>query len=177
MIGLFVAVFFVSFAVISSADWGHSKKMNASSIKTLRDSASALQTSNPDLSKQLTELADLHEKTMMKQKAAHDEKLKVVQDAAVALQMSNPDLAKGLNDYTSREMKETEGAEPAEMEENESADIKLFRDSAAALQTSNPNYADKLTMYANKKEVKMRWMEEEAGEKIKAAAEKEKLGM
>jgi hypothetical protein len=65
-------------------------------IKLLQDSAAALQKSNPDLAKGLSDYADKEAKKMQEWKAKHDEKMKLLQDAATALQQSNPDLAKGL---------------------------------------------------------------------------------
>jgi hypothetical protein len=173
IIALSFVVFFVSFSVISFAGSGHQKMMSASTVKTLKDSAAALQKTNPELSKELTALADQHEKGMMKQKAWRDEQIKMVKDSAAALQTSSVDLAKGLNEYADREMKATE---MSDMKGNDAADIKLFRDSAAALQTSNPKLAEKLTMCANKKELKTRWMREEAGEIAEPAAEQKEMG-
>ena len=177
VIGFSVAAFFVSFAVLSSADWGQNKMCNAGTVKTLRDSAAALQTTNPDLSKALTALADQHEAMMMKKKAWHADKIKMVRDSAVALQTSNAVLAKGLNEYADREMKETEGTEMAEMKENNAADIKLFRDSAVALQTTHPDLSNKLTMCASKKEMKGKWMKDEAEETTETAAEQKEMEM
>ena len=180
-IGFWVAVFFISIAVMASADCGHQKMINASTVKTLKDSAAALQTTHPDLSKALTALADQHEKAMMQQKTWHENQIKMVKDSAMALQATHPDLTKGLNEYADREMKETEGTEMAETKKTKAADLKLFQDSAAALQTSNPDLANKLGMCAAKKEMKAKWMaaadeKEEVGEKAEPAAEQKETG-
>jgi hypothetical protein len=67
-------------------------------IKLLQDSAAALQKSNPDLAKGLSDYADKEAKKMQEWKAKHDAKVKLLQDASTALQKSNPDLAKGLQE-------------------------------------------------------------------------------
>ena len=72
------------------------KEENAAKIKALRDSAAALQQSNPDLAKGLTELADKEENKMQELKEAHDAKVKLLNDSIAALQKTNPDLAKEL---------------------------------------------------------------------------------
>lgn len=68
-------------------------------IKVLKDSAAALQTSNPALAKGLNDLADKKaEKIQKKQerKDKHDARIKLLKDSAAALQTSNPELAKEL---------------------------------------------------------------------------------
>ncbi len=67
-------------------------------VKLLRDSATALQKSNPDLAKGLSDYADKEAKEMQEWKVEHDAKVKLMQEASTALQQSNPDLAKGLQD-------------------------------------------------------------------------------
>ena len=72
-------------------------------VKALRDSAAALQQSNPDLAKGLTEFAneeaketkEKSEKSEVK-KEAHESHSKLLKDAAVALDATRPDLAKEL---------------------------------------------------------------------------------
>ncbi|MBF0217300.1 MAG: hypothetical protein HQL30_09950 [Candidatus Omnitrophica bacterium] len=68
-------------------------------IKNLKDSAAALQSSNPDLAKGLTDLAA--KKTEMLQKMQETEKkyeakTKLLRDSAAALQKTNPVLAEEL---------------------------------------------------------------------------------
>ena len=93
----------------------HSWKENcAAKVQTLRDSATALQQSNPDLSKGLTEYADKEEKEMQELKEAHDAKAKLLNDSIAALQKTNPDLAKKLErmkeeKHKKGKMKEKEG--------------------------------------------------------------------
>jgi hypothetical protein len=73
------------------------KMMNhEAKVKLLQDAPAALQKSNPDLAKGLSDYADKEAKKKQEWKAKHDEKMKLLQDAATVLQQSNPDLAKGL---------------------------------------------------------------------------------
>jgi len=68
-------------------------------IKLLQDSAAALQKTNPDLAKGLTDYADKEAKELQEWKSnkeSHEAKIKLLQDSAAALQKTNPDLAKGL---------------------------------------------------------------------------------
>ena len=68
-------------------------------IKTLRDSAAALQASNPDLAKGLNDLADKKAEKIQKwqeSKDKHDQKMKLLKDSAMVLQTSNPALAQEL---------------------------------------------------------------------------------
>ena len=74
-------------------------KMNhEAKIKLLQDSAVALQKTNPDLAKGLSDYADKEAKEMQEWKTKHDAKIKLLQDSAAALQKTNPDLAKGLQE-------------------------------------------------------------------------------
>jgi len=75
------------------------KEAHAATIKTLRDSATALQASNPALAKGLNDLADKKAEMIQKWQAwknKHDAKVKLLQDSAMALQKSNPVLAQEL---------------------------------------------------------------------------------
>ena len=75
------------------------KEACAAQIKTLRDSAAALQTSNPDLAKGLNDLADKKAEKLQKNQEwrdKHDAKKKLMKDSAAALQASNPALAQEL---------------------------------------------------------------------------------
>lgn len=68
-------------------------------IKDLKDSAAALQQTNPDLAKGLNDLAAEKEKMMQEMKdmkAKHEAKAKMLRDSAAALQKTNPELAKKL---------------------------------------------------------------------------------
>jgi hypothetical protein len=99
VIGLVVAGAAVFLSGLACAEEGctQGKKMHhEAKIKLLQDAATALQKSNPDLAKGLSDYADKEAKEMQEWKARHDEKVKLLQDAATALEKSNPDLAKGL---------------------------------------------------------------------------------
>lgn len=75
------------------------KEAWAAKIKVLRDSATALQTSNPDLAKGLNDLADKKAEMAQKwqeSKAKHEQKMKLLKDSSTALQTSNPTLAQEL---------------------------------------------------------------------------------
>lgn len=78
---------------------GKGKGASADKIKTLRDSALALQATNPDLAKGLNDLADKKAEDMKKWqewKDKHDAKMKLLKDSSMALKASNPALAKEL---------------------------------------------------------------------------------
>ena len=75
------------------------KETCVAQIKVLRDSATALQTSNPVLAKGLNDLADKKAEKMKKWqdwKAQHEAKKNLLKDSALALKKSNPALAKKL---------------------------------------------------------------------------------
>lgn len=89
--------------------------------KVLRDSAAALQTSNPQLAASLSKIAneevndkeskieDALEGKAEKDREEHDRQfVKVLQDAAIALQSSHPELAKRLTQYVKDEMNDKE---------------------------------------------------------------------
>jgi len=84
-------------------------------IKLLQDSAAALQQTNPELSKKLSDLASKEasepkekmegnkekiSKDSAEWKAKHEERIKLFKDAAAALSTTHPDLAKGLEEMT-----------------------------------------------------------------------------
>ncbi len=100
VIGLAVAGMVVFLSSLAFAEEGcKTGKMNHDAkVKLLRDSATALQKSNPDLAKGLSDYADKEAKEMQEWKTKHDAKVKLLQDASAALQKSNPDLAKGLQE-------------------------------------------------------------------------------
>ena len=98
--GLAVVGMVVFLSSLSFAEEGckEGKMNNEAKVKLLRDSATALQKSNPDLAKGLSDSADKEAKEMQEWKAKHDAKVKLLQDASAALQKSNPDLANGLQE-------------------------------------------------------------------------------
>ena len=68
-------------------------------IKTLRDSATALQVSNPTLAKGLTDLANKKAEMMQKcidMQTKHETKMNLLKDSAAALKTSNPALSQEL---------------------------------------------------------------------------------
>ena len=87
------------------------KEACAAQIKTLRDSAAALQTSNPDLAKGLNDLADKKAEKLQKNQEwsdKHDAKKKLMKDSAAALQTSNPALAQELQKMSEKKHMEKE---------------------------------------------------------------------
>ena len=95
------------------------KEACAAQIKYLRDSAVALQTSNPDLAKGLNDLADKKAEKMQKMqdwKNKCDAKTKLLRDSAAVLQKSNPALAQEL--WKMSEKKHVEKEEDEEMMES-----------------------------------------------------------
>jgi len=105
------------------------KENEAAKVKLMKDSAIALQQSNPVLAKGLSDWAADEEKEMQEwkeQKAKHEAKTKLLTDSAVALEKTNPDMAKGLKEIAEKkhgskkhEMMEekNEKEEPGEMVE------------------------------------------------------------
>lgn len=91
-------------------------------IKTLKDSATVLQTTNPVLAKGLNDLADKRSEMMQKMqewKDKHDAKIKLLKDSATALQTSNPALAQELQKMSEKKHMEKEevGEKMESMEE------------------------------------------------------------
>ena len=82
-----------------SAAW---KAKHEANMKILQDSAAALQQTNPDLAKQLSDLVNAEgskEKlTKEERQAKREARVKLYKDAAAALQSTHPDLAKSLED-------------------------------------------------------------------------------
>ncbi|MDD5439686.1 MAG: hypothetical protein PHS37_05835 [Candidatus Omnitrophica bacterium] len=94
----------VSFAAekMQHKDW---QEVCQSKIKVLKDSAAAVQATNPDLAKGLNDLAAQKEKMMqemMDMKAEKEAKTKLLRDSAAALQKTNPGLAEELWDMSTR---------------------------------------------------------------------------
>ena len=104
---LFTSVLFFGLAAVSFAD-GHSPQ----EIQTLKEAASALKVSHPDLSDELNEYADKEagEKGEAEEKEEAEENeqgnIKLLSDAAAALQSSNPQLADALKKYADKEAQE-----------------------------------------------------------------------
>ena len=107
IIGMSVFAMIISFSGLAFAKMEHGgckgcmadKEASATQIKVLRDSATALQTSNPTLAKGLNDLADKKAEKMQKSqewKAQHEAKMNLLKDSSAALQTSNPALAKEL---------------------------------------------------------------------------------
>ena len=107
LIGMSVFAMIISFSGLVFAEMGHGeckgckadKEDSGAQIIVLKDSAAALQTSNPALAKGLSDLADKKAADMQKWqdwKDQHAAKVKLLQDSASALQTSNPALAKEL---------------------------------------------------------------------------------
>ncbi|MBF0388420.1 MAG: hypothetical protein HQL20_11340 [Candidatus Omnitrophica bacterium] len=106
-IGMAIFAMAVSFSGAALAEMGYGackgckadKEGLGAQVIVLKDSAAALQVSNPTLAKGLTDLADKKADDMQKwqdMKDQHAAKVKLLQDAATALETSNPALAKEL---------------------------------------------------------------------------------
>ena len=134
VIGIAVLAVVISLSGISFAEEGHHKwKENmedeAAKVKLMEDSATALQKSNPDLAKGLSDWAADEAKEIQEwkeHKAKHEAKIKLLNDSVIALEKTNPDLAKGLKELAEKkqnskkhEMMEekNEKEEPGEMVE------------------------------------------------------------
>ena len=93
----------------------------AAQIKTLKDSATVLQTSNPTLAQGLNDLADKEAAKLQKRqdwKDKHDAKIKLLKDSATALQTSNPALAQELQTISEKKQIEKEAMRKEEAGEN-----------------------------------------------------------
>ena len=116
LIGIAVFAMIVSLSGLAFAEMGKGackvdKEACAAQIKTLRDSAAALQTSNPDLAKGLNDLADKKAEKLQKNQEwidKHDAKVKLMKDSAAALQTSNPALAQELQKMSEKKHTEKE---------------------------------------------------------------------
>jgi hypothetical protein len=132
-IGLAVLAMIISLSGLAFAEMGQGackgckggkvdKETYAVQIKVLRDSATALQTSNPVLAKGLNDLADKRTEMMQKMqewKDKHDAKIKLLKDSATALTTSNPALAQELQKMSEKKHMEKEevGEKRESMEE------------------------------------------------------------
>ncbi len=99
----FISLAFFGFAGVSLAD-EHGK----TEIQNLKDAATALKTTNPNLSAQLSKYADkeVGEKEGMEEKEGEENEaanVKLLQDSATALTTSNPALADALTKYAKKE--------------------------------------------------------------------------
>ncbi|MDD5702277.1 MAG: hypothetical protein PHU23_09540 [Dehalococcoidales bacterium] len=109
MLVLGIALFVATSA--SAADKEHNKGNHEALIKTLRNSAAVLQSSQPDLAQGLTKYANDEaseiegkEEKGMKEDLVEGPLVKLLRDSATALQQSHPDLAAKL--IESADMKE-----------------------------------------------------------------------
>ena len=128
VIGLAVFAMIISLSGLAFADMGKGackggkmdKDACAAQIKVLKDSATALSTSNPDLAKGLNEMADKKAEMMKKMqewKDKHDAKMKLLKDSAAALQKSKPALAQELQKMSEKKHMGKEAMEKGEVEE------------------------------------------------------------
>jgi len=119
-IGVFAMIF--SFSSLGYTEMGHGmhkggkidKETCVAQIKVLRDSAAVLQTTNPTLSKGLSDLADKKAEKMQKWQEwqdQHDAKMNLLKDSVAALKTSNPVLAQELQKMTEMKPMEKEEAE------------------------------------------------------------------
>lgn len=91
------------------ADGG--RELSKKEIKLLKESSAALSSSNPDLSKRLSEYAlkesnEKEENENEQAETSEKQDIKMLNDAAAALKDSRPDLSKGLKKYASKEERE-----------------------------------------------------------------------
>jgi peroxiredoxin len=121
IMGIAVLAMTISLSGLAFAEMGRGaykcgkvdKEVCAAQIKTLRDSATALQTSNPTLAKGLSDLADKKAEEMKKWQEwseKHDAKIKLLKDSSTALQASNPTLAQELQKMSEKKHMEKEEA-------------------------------------------------------------------
>ena len=117
--GMAMLAMVVSFSGVALAEMGYGackgckadKEDSGAQIIVLRDSAMALQASNPTLAKGLSDLADKKAADMQKWqdwKAQHEAKKNLLKDSASALQKSNPALAKELKKMCEKKHMEKE---------------------------------------------------------------------
>ena len=133
IIGIAVFVMVISLSGLAFAEMGQGackgckgakayKETCVAQIKTLKDSATALQTSNPVLAKGLNGLSDKRAEMMQKwqeRKDRYDAKKNLLKDSAAALKTSNPVLAKELQKMSEKKHMEKEevGEKMESMEE------------------------------------------------------------
>ena len=119
VLGLFAASFVMLLSSVSFAE----EKNPEAFVKLLKDSAMALQQSNPALSDKLIKFAKEEAKEKMEKeekneaeetkepkgmKGHEEEHMKLLKDAAAALQQSNPDLTAELTKYIAQKTEKME---------------------------------------------------------------------
>jgi hypothetical protein len=112
------------------------KAKHEARMKVLQDSAAALQQTNPDLAKKLSDLANEEPKESKEKlegskeklakdspewKAKHEARMQLFKDAAAALQQTHPDLAKSLEEMAVAKHKT--GIQKAVEEKNEKEEV------------------------------------------------------
>ena len=123
MLALGIALFVATSAF---ADEEHNKGDHDALLKTLTSSASALQSSHPDLAQGLTKYANEEaseiegkEEKGMKEDLGEWSLVKLLKDSASVLQQSHPDLTAKLTEYADRKAKKIK----ALTEKNEKEEI------------------------------------------------------
>lgn len=83
-------------------------------VKVINDAATALQSSNPDLSSRLQALATRESSAKESSESASQQKddIQLLHDSSNALQATRPDLAKRLNRIADEESREMKGVKP-----------------------------------------------------------------
>jgi len=112
VISMVMFAMIISFSGLAFAEMGYGmqkgkmdKETCTAQIKTLRDSATALQVANPVLAKGLSDLADKKAEKLQKfqdWQAKHDAKIKLLQDSAATLKATNPALAQELQNMSEK---------------------------------------------------------------------------
>ena len=118
LVGIAIFAMIISLSGLAFAEMGKGackidKEACAAGIKTLRDSATALSASNPDLAKGLNDLADKKSEMLQKNQEwsdKHAAKMQLMKDSAAALQTSNPALAQELQKMSEKKHMEKEAA-------------------------------------------------------------------
>ncbi len=91
--------------------WAWTAKHMQKEVKLLNDSATALESSNPDLSSKLKDMAGRESaaaQSNVKESSSQDQAdAAILKDSANALRQSRPDLAKGLDRYAAKELHES----------------------------------------------------------------------
>ena len=109
---LVIGLLFSTLSVFSHAAVSYADEHSKQDIQTLKDAATTLKATNPDLSDKLSKYADKEagEKGEAEEKEEGEENeqgnIKLLNDAASALQASNPQLANSLKQYADKEAQE-----------------------------------------------------------------------
>lgn len=143
VLGIVVFLSGVSFAQempVVGKDSSVRKAKHEARIKLLQDSAEALQQTNPDLAKKLSDLVNEDANRSKEQlkgdkgkvvkdspewKAKHEARVQLFKDAAAALQSTHPDLAKSLEEMTTARQKTEMQKATEEKNEKEGAGEKV----------------------------------------------------